>query len=148
MKVGSYIARTELANATQNHTNLRTASEGYGFEIRNLYSQIKDLKQEVAFRFWLTQEHRRRVGLSDVFTAGLGLLFAGIFSIVVLAVFGGFATIAAIWPSANATKITTNIANAVVAGAAFLSIEVLLIEVGFIFVILGMVAAVLGTRLG
>jgi len=75
-------------------------------------------------------------------------LFAGIFSIVVLAVFGGFATIAAIWPSANATKITTNIANAVVAGAAFLSIEVLLIEVGFIFVILGMVAAVLGTRLG
>lgn len=89
--------------------------------------------------------HKQRVhnaGIADVFTAGLGFLFAGIFAIVVLAVFGGFATIAAIWPAANVTKITTNIANAVVAGAAFLSILVLLIEVGFLFVVIGLVAAV------
>ena len=83
-----------------------------------------------------------KVGLADIFTAGLGLLFAGIFSIVVLAVFGGFATIASIWPAANVTKITTNIANAVVSGAAFLSVLILLIEVGFLFVVVGLVAGI------
>lgn len=85
---------------------------------------------------------KAKVGLADIFTAGLGLLFAGIFSIVVLAVFGGFATIASIWPAANVTKITTNIANAVVSGAAFLSVLILLIEVGFLFVVVGLVAGI------
>ena len=89
-----------------------------------------------------SQVFHARVGLADIFTAGLGFLFAGIFAIVVLAVFGGFATIGAIWPASNVTKITTNIANAVVAGAAFLSILILLIEVGFLFVVIGLVAAV------
>lgn len=66
---------------------------------------------------------------------------AGIFSVVILAVLGAFANLSAIFPSANVTKITTNIANAVVTGSSFLSIVVLLIEVGMVFVVLGLVAA-------
>jgi hypothetical protein len=81
------------------------------------------------------------VGLADIITTGLGLLMAGIFSIVILAVMGAFSNLSAIWPPANVTKITTNIANAVVTGAAFLSILTLLIEVGLVFVVLGLVAA-------
>ena len=68
------------------------------------------------------------------------MLFVGIFFIVLLAVLGQFATVASIWPSANVTKITTNIANSVVTASAFLSILLLLIAVGFIFVVLGLVA--------
>ena len=120
-------------------------------------NQLKDALNDAVFPFWLlgntlsrgkirkSQVFHARVGLADIFTAGLGFLFAGIFSIVVLAVFGGFATIGAIWPAANVTKITTNIANAVVAGAAFLSILILLIEVGFLFVVIGLVASVVSS---
>ena len=119
--------------------------------------QVLEAVDDALFPFWLlgntltrnkirkSQIFHARVGLSDIFTAGLGLLFAGIFAIVVLAVFGGFATIGAIWPAANVTKITTNIANAVVAGAAFLSILILLIEVGFLFVVIGLVSGVVAS---
>lgn len=79
-------------------------------------------------------------GLAEILTAGLGLLMVGIFSIIILAVLGAFGNLAAIWPAANVTKITTNIGNAVVTGAAFLSILILLIEVGLVFVVLGLVA--------
>jgi len=119
--------------------------------------QVLETIDEAMFPFWLlgntltrgkirkASVFHAKVGLSDIFTAGLGLLFAGIFAIVVLAVFGGFATIGAIWPAANVTKITTNIANAVVAGAAFLSILILLIEVGFLFVVIGLVSGVVSS---
>lgn len=100
------------------------------------------LGQRLTNRVYRSTVFHAKVGLADIFTAGLGLLFAGIFSIVVLAVFGGFATIASIWPAANVTKITTNIANAVVSGAAFLSVLILLIEVGFLFVVVGLVAGI------
>ena len=93
-------------------------------------------------RVYGSQIFKAKVGLADIFTAGLGLLFAGIFAIVVLAVFGGFATISSIWPAANVTKITTNIGNAVVSGAALLSVLILLIEVGFLFVVVGLVAGI------
>ena len=76
--------------------------------------------------------------MADILTIGLGFLFLGIFAIVILAVLGGFSTVASIWPSANVTKITTNIANSIVTGASFLSILVLLIEVGFLFVVVGL----------
>ena len=82
-------------------------------------------------------------GLGDIIKAGLGFLFVGIFSIVILAVLGQFAAIATIWPSANVTKITTNIANSVVTGSAFLSILVVLIMVGFIFVVIGLLQALI-----
>jgi len=78
------------------------------------------------------------IGLADILTIGLGFLFLGIFAIVILAVLGGFATVASIWPAANVTKITTNIANSIVTGASFLAILVLLIEVGFLFVVVGL----------
>lgn len=84
------------------------------------------------------------VGLGDIIKAGLGFLFVGIFSIVILAVLGQFASIASIWPAANVTKITTNIANSVVTGAAFLSILVVLIMVGFLFVVIGLLQALIG----
>lgn len=48
--------------------------------------------------------------LGSVVRAGLGFLFIGIFAIVILAILGGFS--GNIWPSANVTKITTNIADA------------------------------------
>ena len=83
------------------------------------------------------------VGLGDIIKAGLGFLFVGIFSIVILAVLGQFAAIATIWPSANVTKITTNIANSVVTGSAFLSILVVLIMVGFVFVVIGLLQALI-----
>lgn len=83
------------------------------------------------------------VGLGDIIKAGLGFLFVGIFSIVILAVLGQFAAIASIWPSANVTKITTNIANSVVTGSAFLSILVVLIMVGFVFVVIGLLQALI-----
>lgn len=89
----------------------------------------------------LTRSKKMYAGLSDIITTGLGLLMAGIFSIVILAVLGAFANIGTIWPTANVTKITTNIANAVVTGAGFLSIVVVLIEVGLVFVVLGLVAS-------
>ena len=79
-------------------------------------------------------------GLGSIIAVGLEMLFVGIFFIVLLAVLGQFATVASIWPSANVTKITTNIANSVVTASAFLSILLLLIAVGFIFVVLGLVA--------
>lgn len=82
-------------------------------------------------------------GLGDIIKAGLGFLFVGIFSIVILAVLGQFAAIATIWPAANVTKITTNIANSVVTGSAFLSILVVLIMVGFIFVVIGLLQALI-----
>jgi len=83
------------------------------------------------------------VGLGDIIKAGLGFLFVGIFSIVILAVLGQFAAISSIWPTANVTKITTNIANSVVTGTAFLSILVVLIMVGFIFVTIGLLQALI-----
>ena len=79
-------------------------------------------------------------GLGSIIAVGLEMLFVGIFFIVLLAVLGQFATVASIWPAANVTKITTNIANSVVTASAFLSILLLLIAVGFIFVVLGLVA--------
>jgi hypothetical protein len=87
----------------------------------------------------MSGEHN--AGLADIITTGLGLLMAGIFAIVILAVMGAFSNLTAIWPASNVTKITTNIANAVVTGAAFLSILTLLIEVGLVFVVLGLVAS-------
>lgn len=87
--------------------------------------------------------HEPAVGLGDIIKAGLGFLFVGIFSIVILAVLGQFAAIATIWPAANVTKITTNIANSVVTGSAFLSILVVLIMVGFIFVVIGLLQALI-----
>ena len=83
------------------------------------------------------------VGLGDIIKAGLGFLFVGIFSIVILAVLGQFASISSIWPTSNVTKITTNLANAVVTGSAFLSILVVLIMVGFIFVVIGLLQALI-----
>jgi hypothetical protein len=83
------------------------------------------------------------VGLGDIIKAGLGFLFVGVFAIVILAVLGQFGTIASIWPSANVTKITTNIANSVVTGSAFLSILVVLIMVGFVFVVIGLLQALI-----
>ena len=83
------------------------------------------------------------IGLGDIIKAGLGFLFVGIFAIVILAVLGQFAAIASIWPAANVTKITTNIANSVVTGSAFLSILVVLIMVGFVFVVIGLLQALI-----
>lgn len=116
---------------------------------------LRDLYDSLYLKVWLQvslldsmihphRRHRAALGLAQMLTAGLIFLFTGVFSIVILAVLGQFATISAIWPAANVTKITTNIANSVVVGAAFLSILVILIMVGFLFVIIGALQAVVG----
>ena len=112
-----------------------------------IYLNKKDLSKLLAFFILFTvglfsgTNWFSFAGLADIITTGLGLLMAGIFAIVILAVMGAFSNLTAIWPAANVTKITTNIANAVVTGAAFLSILTLLIEVGLVFVVLGLVAS-------
>ncbi len=76
--------------------------------------------------------------LSSVISGGLGLIFMGIFALVILTILGGFSGISGIFPTSNVTKITTNINNAVVTGSVFLSVLAGLILIGFLFAILGL----------
>jgi hypothetical protein len=81
------------------------------------------------------------MGVKDIIGTGLGFLFAGLFFIFILAVYGQFGTLASLWPASNVTKITTNIANSVVTASAFLTLILLIEAIGFIALILGLVEA-------
>jgi len=84
---------------------------------------------------------KNAMGVRDIIGTGLGFLFAGLFFIFILAVYGQFGTLASLWPASNVTKITTNIANSVVTASAFLTLILLIEAIGFIALILGLVEA-------
>lgn len=67
-------------------------------------------------------------------TAGLGFIFVGIFSLVVLAIVGVFSNPSGLWPKATVSKQASKAVND---ASAFLSILLALVAMGFVLTIVG-----------
>jgi hypothetical protein len=75
-------------------------------------------------------------GGGGVMTVGLAFLTIVVIYAVVLAILAVIASLS-LWPAANATKITTQINNAIVIGAQFYPVIIILGVVGLILVMVG-----------
>ena len=79
---------------------------------------------------------KNAIGGGGVMTVGLAFLTIVVIYAVVLAILAVISSLS-LWPAANATKITTQINNAIVIGAQFYPVIIILGVVGLILVMVG-----------